>query len=397
MKILVLGLYYDNNLGDAVICDCVAARLHILFPDAHIDIRDYVNRTAFPAPQESSMKKLHYRRRRMLLRQTATQYTPWDKQAVHEEWKLRYWGDLSYIDLVCQTDYDLVVFGGGQVFMDYLALFAEAFVQRFAQKGTPMFFNACGTGPAFSRKIRERLSTALMDPNVKLVSSRDDVNRINRLYMKEEKQALSTYDPALWCSQVYGVKKDPDASAVGLGMMYTNSVSPKVVSNFWVRLIREMERRRIPWKIFVNGSGDDIAFARYVHSLMPELGRPVQDCFVPAPRHPEELVKMIAGFKSMISFRLHSHIIAASLDIPSVAMVWDNKLNFFFDKIGHAERCCTVRESADTVLAKLACAEREGYDRQQLEEQKHYADRLLYQSICKEMNVEDRRKYEQNK
>lgn len=388
MKILVLGLYYDNNLGDAVICDCVAARLRILFTDAHIDIRDYVNRTAFPVPQESSMQKLHYRRRRMLLRQIATQYTPWDKQVVHEEWKLRCWGDLSYIDAVCQKDYDFVVFGGGQVFMDYLALFAEAFVQRFAQKGTPMFFNACGTGPAFSRKIRERLSAALMDPKVKLVSSRDDVELINRFYMNGEKRAVPTYDPALWCSEIYGVTKNLDADTVGLGVMYTNSVSPKAVARFWVRLIREMERRRIPWKIFVNGSGDDVTFARYVHSLLPELGCPFEDCFASVPTRPEELVKMIARFKSIISFRLHSHIIAASLDIPSVAMVWDNKLNFFFNKIGHSERCCTVREHAGTVLAKLTCAEQEGYDRRQLEEQKRYADQLLVQSIYREMKME---------
>lgn len=385
MKILVLGLYFDNNLGDAVICDCVAARLHSFFPDAQIDIRDYVSRSSFSAFEETSMQKLHSRRKRMLLRQTATQYTPLDKQLVHEEWKLNCWGDLSYIDQVCQTDYDAVVFAGGQVFMDYLALFAEAFVQRFARKGTPMFFNACGTGPAFSRKIRARLSAALMDPNVKLVSSRDDVALINRLYLNSGKTAVATYDPALWCAEVYGVKKDPEASAVGLGMMYTNSVSPKSAARFWVRLIREMEKRDVLWKMFVNGSGDDISFARYVHSLIPELGRSFEECFVPAPQRPEELVTMISGFQSIISFRLHSHIIAASLDIPSVAMVWDQKLNFFFEKIGHEERCCTVWESPNVVLEKLARAEREGYDRKLLQEQKQYADSLLYQAICDEM------------
>lgn len=385
MKILVLGLYYDNNLGDAVICDCVTARLRTYFPDAQIDIRDYVNRSEFQVPQEISMEKLHYRKKRMRFRQTITKYTPWDKQVGHEEWKLKHWGDLAYIDTVCQTDYDLVVFGGGQVFMDYLALFVEAFVQHFAEKNTPMFFNACGTGPVFSRNIRMRLSAALMNPSVKLVSSRDDVVVINRRYMKGEKQAVSTYDPALWCSEVYGVRKDPDARVVGLGIMYTNSISSKAVAKFWVQLIQEMEHRNIPWKFFVNGSGDDITFARYVYSLIPELKYAFEDCFVPAPRHPEELVKMIAGFKSVIAFRLHSHIIAASLDVPSVAMVWDNKLNFFFAKIGHRERCCTVHESADDILAKLAYAEQEGYDRQLLEEQKCYADRLLYRSIHKEM------------
>lgn len=386
MKILIVGLYFSNNLGDAVICDCAAARLRTFFPDAEIDIRDYVNRETFAVPQETTMHSLHHRRKRVLLRQMVTQYTPWDKQLRHEEWNLKQ-GNQSYINQVCQTDYDAVVFGGGQVFMDYLSLFAEAFVQRFAKKGTPMFFNACGTGPAFSPKIRLRLSSALMDSNVKLVSSRDDVALINRRYMKQGKQAVVTYDPALWCSEVYGVRKNPDANIVGLGMMYTNSVSPQRVARFWVRLIREMERRKMPWKIFVNGSGSDITFAQYVHSLIPELGRTFEECFVPAPTRPEELVNIIAGFKSMISFRLHSHIIAASLDVPSVAMVWDSKLNFFFDKIGHSERCCTVQVKPDIILDKLKQAELEGYDRCLLQQQKQYADQLLYKAIAKEFNL----------
>ena len=47
MKILVLGVYYDGNLGDAVICDCVAARLKQHFkgtvPLNPIFAEDYYN------------------------------------------------------------------------------------------------------------------------------------------------------------------------------------------------------------------------------------------------------------------------------------------------------------------------------------------------------------------
>ena len=94
---------------------------------------------------------------------------------------------------------------------------------------------------------------------------------------------------------------------------------------------------------------------------------------------------MLAGFQSIISFRLHSHIIAASLDIPSVGVVWDDKLRFFFQKTGHEERCCTVSDKPETVLKKLQIAENEGYDRLLLEKQKNDSANLLFDMISSEI------------
>ena len=48
MKLLVLGWYYSSNLGDAVICDCVADMLRSHYPQAQICIRDIVGHSAFP-------------------------------------------------------------------------------------------------------------------------------------------------------------------------------------------------------------------------------------------------------------------------------------------------------------------------------------------------------------
>lgn len=385
MKILVLGCYYSQNLGDGVICECVAKRLSQHFPDAEIELYDVLDRDTFTGPLKTDMQILRRRQSRERLREIATRYLHWDKQLKHEEYRLS--EHLEHIQHVASLPCDLAVFAGGQLFMDSYSLILSKYVACFSRRGIPVFFNACGTGPTYSREVRSHLSDALTQSEVALCSCRDDIGMLNQVYMHSGRHAVATYDPALWSSEVYGISAKQNRDTIGLGVMYTYSINPDLVARFWVRLIREMERRKMNWKIFVNGSGSDIVFARHVHALVPELGRTFEECFIPAPCRPEELVEMISCFQSIISFRLHSHIIAASLNIPSVAMVWDNKLKFFFEKLGHGERCCTVRESPDAVLAKLERAEQEEYDRRLIEDQKHFADRLLYEAIAKKFQA----------
>lgn len=377
MRILVLGSYFSNNLGDGVICECVAKRLQYHFPDAQIKIMDLKSRDSFCPAREEPMKAARERENRSQLRRIATRLG-WDKMYAHECNMIRQ--ERAHFEKLARQECDAVVFAGGQMFMDSYALRLENVVKTFSQRETPLLFNACGVGPSCSVHIRDRLSQALSDPWVKMISSRDDAELVNRKYLAAERQAIVTYDPALWSGEVYQTVRR-QSGVVGLGIMYPSHVNFRAACRFWKRLITELESRGTKWKMFVNGSGTDLAFARYVHSLIPGLNRPFEDCIAPVPGEPQALVELIAGFESIISFRLHSHIIAASLDIPSVAMVWDNKLPFFFEKIGHPERCCTVADSPQKVLKKLVTAKSEGYDRELLKEQKQFADALLYEGI----------------
>lgn len=391
MKILVIGLYYSNNLGDAVICDCVAFLLKRQFPEAEIEICDFLDRTDFARPKEVPLKSQIKQGERIRLRLAASRFTPFDKEFSHEKKALR--RAEEHIRQWCQRDYDLVVFGGGEIYMDFLALYVEAFVRGFAEKGTPVIFNAGGVGPSASRKIRQHLSQALMAEHVKWISCRDDSDFVEKVLLCHRKKAVTTYDPALWCREAYCMKPTefkPDAmegtsGPVGLGVMYAYNLPFHAVTQFWIRLIEEMDRRKIHWKIFVNGSGSDVSYARYVFSRLPDSNRSFEECCAEIPRKPDELVRVVAGFRSLISFRLHSHIIAAALGIPSVAVVWDNKLRFFFRRIGHEERCCSFHTRAEAVLDKLKNAEVEGVDASLIDLQKKEAERLLIGAVRKEI------------
>lgn len=388
MKILVLGLYYSANLGDAVIGDCVRAQLEAAFPDAQVEIGDFLGRTSFDRGPEPSLETLQDQRRHGRLRRLASRFTPSDRVLRQEEKQLR--RHLPAIREMCARPYDLVVIAGGQVFMDSLALYAAEYVRGFAARNVPVIFNACGTGPAVSRGIRSRLSDALALPQVKSISCRDDASLVTRRYLRGGRTAVPVSDPALACADVYRVQRDPAAQEIGLGIMFADSLPTERTTRFWIRLIAALEKRGLPWRFFINGSPRDLVYARTVYEKLPNRTEPFSTRLAPVPETPEELVSLIAGFRSIISFRLHSHIIAAALDVPSVAVLWDDKLNAFFQSLTYPERCLSARAGSEKVLDALAEAERTGYDRSRIDEIRHRSEAELLRAVREALQAAER-------
>ena len=349
MRILVLGWYYSSNMGDAVLCDCVAGLLRQQYPRAEVVIRDLAGRTGFPARKAVDCRDLDRLRQRQKLRFFATKLG-WDKQLSHETWCLEQ--VRSRLPSVTEGDWDLAVFAGGQLFMDDLCLYVAEAAAALDQKGVPILYNACGAGPSASPALRQTLAQALTLPSVKLVSCRDSADRINALCGRD--LAVTTGDAALLTGKIYGLDRQPSGT-VGLGVLYPQSLSPKRTAAFWRSMIRELDSRGIPWKFFTNGSEWDMAFAR---TLLD--GRPEETYLAPAPESPRELACLLGSFRSLISFRLHSHIIAASMGLPTVALVWDNKVRQFFQNLGCPERCMTIDAAPARVLDALLRAEQEG-------------------------------------
>jgi len=272
-----------------------------------------------------------------------------------------------------------VVFAGGQLFMDGIALYVADAVNRLQQRGIPVFFNACGLGPSASRTMRKGLIAALKRDNVHYLSCRDDVARLNRCCGSNVSVPVS--DPALYTAEVFGVRKNPHARTVGLGIMLADTMPLASSYRFWRRMIRTLQKRQIPWKIFTNGREADMEFARQIIASLPELSGPAEDYLCPAPEKPAELVELIASFESLISYRLHSHIIACSLDIPTVAIQWDRKVPIFFEKIGCPRRCLTPKASPRKVLDRLQQARETGYDREAIYRQQQDACKKLFDAM----------------
>ena len=349
MRILVLGWYYSSNMGDAVLCDCAAGLLRQHYPQAEVVIRDLAGRTRFPVRKAVDCRELNRLRLYQKLRFAATKLG-WDKQLSHETWCLEQ--VRNKLPAVTEGDWDLAVFAGGQLFMDDLCLYVRSAAEALNSRGIPILYNACGAGPSVSPALQKALVQALTLPSVKLVSCRDSTEKINALCGRP--LAVTTGDAALHTGTVYGLKQEA-SDVVGLGVLYPQSLSPRRTAAFWRRLTRALDQKNIRWQFFTNGSEWDMAFAR---TLLD--GRPEQQYLAPAPESPEELVRLVGSYRSLIGFRLHSHIIAASLGVPSISLVWDGKVRQFFENMNCPERCMTIDASPDRVISALLRAQQEG-------------------------------------
>lgn len=379
MKFAVIGVYYASNLGDAVICECVAFWLREHWPQAQIDIIDIEGKEKFPVQEQASISLLQRRAYKVKWDYWLTRYGIRDR--------VLYWNQMDvdarqdFYDEIGERSYDAAVFAGGQLFMDWLTVDICEFIKYFEQAGTPVFFNACGAGFSVSEQIQRLTGNWLKSDCVKWLSSRDDAVTIQERYGLPDGMVERTFDPALWTCETFAFcreKEQKGKGITGLGIMYSTHVPLRQITAFWLRLIKELNRRKIPWRMFCNGAMEDYNYGCYV---LKKAGLDPQTFLLPCPEQPMDLIRQIGTFDSLISFRLHSHIIAASMDIPAVAIVWDRKLRFFYASLKHPERCRTVKTSAADILQSLDLAQEEGYDQKRIMQQKKFARKLLISRI----------------
>lgn len=379
MRFAVIGVYYASNLGDAVICECVAYWLKERWPQAEIDVIDIEGKEAFPVQEQASISLLRRRAQKVRWDYWLTEHGIQDR--------VLYWNQMDvntrqdFYEEIGKRSYDAAVFAGGQLFMDWLTVDICEFIKRFEQAGTPVFFNACGAGFSASKQIRKLTGNWLRSDCVEWLSSRDDAAAIQERYGLDDGMVERTFDPALWTCETFSFRKkkeQKEKGVVGLGIMYSTHAPLRQITAFWLRLIKELSRRGVPWRMFCNGAMEDYNYGCYV---LKKAKLDPRKFLLPCPEQPIDLIRQIGSFDSLISFRLHSHIIAASMDIPAVAIVWDRKLRFFYASLKHPERCRTVKASAVDILKALDLAKEEGYNRKRIMQQKRYARNLLISRI----------------
>ena len=95
----------------------------------------------------------------------------------------------------------------------------------------------------------------------------------------------------------------------------------------WKDIISCLERKNIKWKIYTNGLQADNEF---VLKFIKKYGYSKEKIILPST--PRELVKTIASFRGIIATRLHSCIVAYSLKVPAIGLVWNQKLKMFGDE-----------------------------------------------------------------
>lgn len=337
-KILIVGEIYSDNLGDAVLCEIVKK---IVKENIYCDIElcDLSGRNYYG-------KYFNYKWYEKIIKKIALVFLKFkliNLGKINVLFKNSYYNNFD-------KSYDLVIFAGGQMFMDYFVFPIEILMKFFKKRNIPVIFHACGAKKIENRNLEKRLEKILLLNIVRSISIRDDINLVNTRYLKSSiKKAIKTFDTALCTNEYFNVNKAHKESIVGLGVMNCDRFKSEKQITFWINLIDELDKRKIKWQLFCNGSEADYEMLK----IIVDRKNLNKDQYLKRPKTAQDLVHLISNFNKIISFRLHSHIIAASMGIPTIGISWENKVNQFFYNIGLEDRCKTINDTPKDIVDLL--------------------------------------------
>lgn len=244
-----------------------------------------------------------------------------------------------------------------------------------------VFFNAVGILRVNPKEKNENLLRQMFThPLVKQVTTRGDFKRLVETIIDHnipgQYPPCLVFDPAIWADETYQVNKNADSEIVGIGVIRPeifeengNDLSVDDIYNMYIGIIEELDRRSIKWKLFTNGMKKDY---EVITRILGKLNLDEEEYAVPNPANRVELVSNISEFKGVIAARMHANIIATSLGIPSVGLVWNDKMNLFGEIIGSPDRYISGEKLKDYkyLVDKLEVAIAEGYDKEIIEKTK---------------------------
>ncbi len=264
-------------------------------------------------------------------------------------------------------DYDAVVFPGGGVNSVKFTTAAKNALE--GNDEVEVFFNASGVSKTNNDAVIKNIKNLFNKENVIHITTRGDFATAKKL-MKTKKEFPVQFilDPAIFTSDTYGIKKNEKSDVIGVGLIRPDifkengrELDENDVMQMYLDLLNKLDERGEKWQLFCNGTMRDYEFAQ---SVLENSGRSL-DLLAPCPVENEELVKLIAGYKGIIASRFHANIIATSLRVPTIALVWNDKMLGFAELTGCLDRYITDLndlENADTILNKFDEAMANGFD-----------------------------------
>lgn len=250
------------------------------------------------------------------------------------------------INLVDKNDDNLFVIAGGALLSRslYYSVRINEVIRQAQKVGGKVVFNAVGiekcTGKSASRDL---IRSFLKKKVIVGFSTRDHVEDVPDL-TERENFYRQIPDPAIWASEAFGIQKK-ESETIGIGTISEDAYRSVVLEDkraaevnceklfdFWKAIVHELDQKNIPWKMFTNGGAKDCQLA---YTFLKRNGFSIEEHLVPPAETPDQLIEQISQFKAIIAHRLHALIVASSLKIPVVPVVWSDKVVKFSQLIGN--------------------------------------------------------------
>lgn len=317
MTFLVVGEFYSSNLGDPLLCETVVSVIRGSYPTAKIIPFDLSGKISMTEKYEIHSKSLPpWFHRKLKVFPAYRKY--YNKKKQEDKY--------SFIteplkQIKKKNKIDLVVFAGGEMFMDFFVNKIQIIVGFFEK--TPIIFHACGMY-YLSNDAKRIFYQIVRSANVKSVSVRDSYNRFVEYFGSEK--ISNTYDTALLCS-LYSLPSQKK-NDLGIGV-----IDREEFFSFQVSFIKEIQKSNINWQLFTNGSQSDYNAALRILKQIGIHESETGEYLHSRPTSAKELIQEVTTYNRIVAFRLHCQIIAASFGIASYGFVWDDKVKEFYDKL----------------------------------------------------------------
>ncbi len=388
-RIVLVGLE-NTNLGNKVIMETCKKLVQAITPDSHITTMNL-----FPDKEiTDEFYKIHYNINKPFKKGTKLVY-------LRQINRFRKWKKFTQKGTPAYNYYkkhlenaDIVIFAGGGIIKTSRENFWNGIysIVNFCDKNKiPVFFNSVGIEGYDNKSFYTHLlKYSLNRKCVKGITTRDDVASLNK-YVKSKAKIKLTGDAALWTSNFYPSKYSKNSEIIGIGLIrgkiftdYGVDFKEEDILKTYINIIKSLEKKGYKWQLFSNGNKSDYEMGI---KILEVLNLPVSETLlVKRPEKFEELLTTISSYKAVIAGRLHANIIAASYNIPSVGLIWNDKLKFFGQTIGFQNRFIEKEKffQSDYIIEQLEEAMSNKYDYNKIYTCKYNTKRTLEYAIKKQ-------------
>jgi polysaccharide pyruvyl transferase WcaK-like protein len=357
LKIGVLGLTSNRNIGDYLLAEATKYLLKqysetLVIVDIDLDPRGF---NTHPGLKALNLKIYNGMRvlQPLVFALIQSRYLQYLYQYLYWHLKLNWHYKKSLHGL------DAIVFSGGGFIkfktqgLNYLD---EQILKIAKRKNIPVMMSAVGIEGYDAKDIRcQNLKRALNFPVVKVITTRDDYQTLSTSYL-DRKDIISSQvaDPVLWLKEMLGASEPIRSKLIGINLInpnnfrdYGGELSYEKVLNFYKNLITELQLKGQLFKLFSNGMSKDMQFGQ---RLVTDLNLPPAT-LLPAPATSKELISEILSFDIILAARMHAGIVSTALEVPTLGLIWSEKIDLFTRIAGIRENYFSEKELDPALIA----------------------------------------------
>jgi polysaccharide pyruvyl transferase WcaK-like protein len=360
-RIVICAEVWSENLGDRVIAECMQGVVQEVAPQSQVSLLDLSARRQ-PAsagradiPARDSQWRRFYRivAANRPIRRVLTLASWWTRRGPIAARQARQ----------AMASADLLIVGGGQLLADNELAFPLRLAQLTkiaAQARVPIVVLCCGVGQRWSRIGSRLMTRALARAQLVCVRDVESKRRLETLGLARGRIDVAP-DPAILAARYFQLPARRSESPIGLGVMAPQVVARHAATQgrdaasllqFWTGLARALLERGSSVEIFTNGAAEDAEFAaRVAHAVHESLGRSVA---IRTPVSAPEFVTLIAGYSGLVAYRLHACIVGVACGVPTLGLIWDDKVRAFFEEVGLPQNALPPSQQSWEIVAQRA-------------------------------------------